>query len=313
MAMRTRKKGFTLIELLVVIAIIALLLSIVMPALGKAKNYAQRVVCSNGLRQQALGTTLYSAENDSYVPSPLAYTYSGSGSTMTVSPIGAWFWDVSFWFTRELSESAGFDDHKVFTCAGNKMRKPNDARWWQFTLSTASSSPVAIRDESGMSSREMKSNYRVLPYVYFFDKYVKEFDNGISVYDSKSKIGSITKTTVSGVPMTQLVIRKLSETKAAGSKPMIMDAVISNNNDYQFTGIAVGGLWGLSEQTLTDDTNHMTNQRVNVGTNSGLKPAGANIAFADGHAEWKNMGNYQSSGVYTVIQNNYRYGMWFWW
>jgi prepilin-type N-terminal cleavage/methylation domain-containing protein len=54
-----RKKGFTLIELLVVIAIIALLLSIVMPALNRAKVYAQRVLCGNNLRQQTLGIMLY--------------------------------------------------------------------------------------------------------------------------------------------------------------------------------------------------------------------------------------------------------------
>ncbi len=50
--MKTHKKnGFTLIELLVVIAIIALLLSIVMPAMRRAKFIAKRVVCSSQLKQ----------------------------------------------------------------------------------------------------------------------------------------------------------------------------------------------------------------------------------------------------------------------
>ena len=59
-----QKKGFTLIELLVVIAVIALLLSVVMPALRSAKNHARTVVCSTRLRQIFLATTLYHMDND---------------------------------------------------------------------------------------------------------------------------------------------------------------------------------------------------------------------------------------------------------
>ena len=60
-----RKVGFTLIELLVVIAIIALLLSILMPALTKAKNQAQRVICKSQLHQAGLGIVMYASENNS--------------------------------------------------------------------------------------------------------------------------------------------------------------------------------------------------------------------------------------------------------
>ena len=58
------KKGFTLIELLVVIAIIALLLAILMPALGKVKEKARGVACAAHLRQFGLAWYLYSQEND---------------------------------------------------------------------------------------------------------------------------------------------------------------------------------------------------------------------------------------------------------
>ncbi len=56
--------GFTLIELLVVIAIIALLLSIVTPALRKAKEHAQRVICGSNSRQTAIGLITYAQNND---------------------------------------------------------------------------------------------------------------------------------------------------------------------------------------------------------------------------------------------------------
>ncbi|MEN8127768.1 MAG: prepilin-type N-terminal cleavage/methylation domain-containing protein [Planctomycetota bacterium] len=58
------KKGFTLIELLVVIAIIALLLSVIMPALGKAKKAAKSLVCRSQLRQMQLASTMYNQAND---------------------------------------------------------------------------------------------------------------------------------------------------------------------------------------------------------------------------------------------------------
>ncbi|MBL7214220.1 MAG: type II secretion system protein [Phycisphaerae bacterium] len=58
------RKAFTLIELLVVIAIIALLLSVILPSLNKAKEYAREITCRSNLRQWGLVTSLYNSDND---------------------------------------------------------------------------------------------------------------------------------------------------------------------------------------------------------------------------------------------------------
>ena len=61
-------KGFTLIELLVVIAIIALLLSIVMPALARVKNVGKRIACLNTMRQWGVGAMAYASEFKDALP-----------------------------------------------------------------------------------------------------------------------------------------------------------------------------------------------------------------------------------------------------
>ena len=66
--MLKNKKGFTLIELLVVIAIIAMLLSIMMPALGKAKKLAQTVLCKANLHQWMYIWVLYTDDHDGKFP-----------------------------------------------------------------------------------------------------------------------------------------------------------------------------------------------------------------------------------------------------
>ncbi|MCK5000616.1 MAG: prepilin-type N-terminal cleavage/methylation domain-containing protein [Anaerohalosphaera sp.] len=80
-----RRKGFTLIELLVVISIIALLLAILMPALGKVKEKARGVACAAHLKQFGLAWYFYSQENDD--------------SNVWYAPSGMWS-QGHFWFYR---------------------------------------------------------------------------------------------------------------------------------------------------------------------------------------------------------------------
>lgn len=62
-----RRGGFTLIELLVVISIISLLIAVLLPALGKARDASQNIVCMTRVKQVGLASFSYVADHDSYL------------------------------------------------------------------------------------------------------------------------------------------------------------------------------------------------------------------------------------------------------
>ena len=91
---KMKKKAFTLVELLVVIAIIAMLLAILMPALGKVRQMAQRMVCSANLSGIGKALLAYSTD-DSYESFPIAGpggTWWNLGSTTTEATC-TWVWN----------------------------------------------------------------------------------------------------------------------------------------------------------------------------------------------------------------------------
>jgi prepilin-type N-terminal cleavage/methylation domain-containing protein/prepilin-type processing-associated H-X9-DG protein len=91
-AMRKRSLGFTLVELLVVIGIIALLISILLPALGKARDAANTVKCAANMHAIGAGFANYIANYKGFLPPSNMYRTDESGNVLTTPSNGFIHW-----------------------------------------------------------------------------------------------------------------------------------------------------------------------------------------------------------------------------
>lgn len=140
------RRAFTLIELLVVISIIALLIAILLPALGAARESAQRTQCASNLRQQGIATFAYAVDNKNGVPPVRESTnlqdvnHWARWFKSTTGPGGAGSWNLGLvWDKGYMAGGEVFfcpsQDNELFSWSAN-----SDA----FTAA-ASNTPVNIR------------------------------------------------------------------------------------------------------------------------------------------------------------------------
>ncbi|MEM1446861.1 MAG: prepilin-type N-terminal cleavage/methylation domain-containing protein [Planctomycetota bacterium] len=155
-----RRVGFTLIELLVVISIIALLIGILLPALGAARSTARSAACLSNMRQIGIGLATYATDNGDWIPGP---NTSGVqiGNAAGIADAAPYRDSATYptqnmdWVSPALGESLGLPGEygdKVASMFDNDFRCPENQEFYDNvvggSLPAGSPDPTEIRASS---------------------------------------------------------------------------------------------------------------------------------------------------------------------
>jgi prepilin-type N-terminal cleavage/methylation domain-containing protein len=271
----SRKKAFTLIELLVVIAIIALLLSIIVPAIKKAKEQTRLIVCRTNLRQWIFAVQAYTADNDGNLLSSFGYQDT-SGNISSIYP-------CEFWLDAEnLTGNSAYEHSNMFSQEAIRPYLPgfNEEGYSYLDVVAGDYNPESLRLEGAWRCPLNTSD--TLDFTISQIK-TRGFFRLQYAYYARVDLWKGFASNPDDIPGKQMASRHV----------VFADAFYNWNNGAAL--IYNHGIYGYSDE----DRSKYVESLLDGGRGGDGLPSvsGLNKAFGDGHVEWKDRSQFNESGL----------------